>query len=338
MEMTAEEQQQVEEQVERLLSGQGSEVTVCDVGLEQSKPATLRKNVTYIVCAVIFNEKEEVLMVQEAKPDCYKQWYLPAGRVEVGESLEEAMKREVKEEAGFESEPVTLLLIQEQGPQWIRFIFLAKVTGGSLKSLSAADQESLQASWWDRHSELQLRGRDILRLIESGLKYRLSPCHPVTLPLDLSCRHVVQRLMLVFVGAEEHIWVLLIRAPEPHLPTAAAVRTHAVTWAANMVVQEAMQSAYYDHDVNTLGVLSLQHNGRQNGKTDGVCFNTLVALTPDHVQRDEDGRKVEWTPTGQPPRVEHPRYVWHEVQKQTLREKLLEKTRNSALVPIHSLY
>uniref|UniRef100_A0A3B4G3A8 Nudix hydrolase 18 n=1 Tax=Pundamilia nyererei TaxID=303518 RepID=A0A3B4G3A8_9CICH len=115
--------------VERLLSGQGSEVTVCDVGLEQSKPATLRKNVTYIVCAVIFNEKEEVLMVQEAKPDCYKQWYLPAGRVEVGESLEEAMKREVKEEAGFESEPVTLLLIQEQGPQWIRFIFLAKVTG-----------------------------------------------------------------------------------------------------------------------------------------------------------------------------------------------------------------
>uniref|UniRef100_I3IVV1 Nudix hydrolase domain-containing protein n=1 Tax=Oreochromis niloticus TaxID=8128 RepID=I3IVV1_ORENI len=305
-----------EEQVERLLSGQGSEVTVCDVGLEQSKPATLRKNVTYIVCAVIFNEKEEVLMVQEAKPDCYKQWYLPAGRVEVGESLEEAMKREVKEEAGFESEPVTLLLIQEQGPQWIRFIFLAKVTGGSLKSLSAADQESLQASWWDRQSELQLRGRDILRLIESGLKYRLSPGHPVTLPLDLSCRHVVQRLVLVFVGAEEHIWVLLIRGAK----------------------LTPMQSAYYDHDVNTLGVLSLQHNGRQHGKTDGVCFNTLVALTPDHVQRDEDGRKVEWTPTGQPPRVEHPCYVWHEVQKQTLREKLLEKTRNAALVPIHSLY
>uniref|UniRef100_A0A3Q4GPF6 Nudix (nucleoside diphosphate linked moiety X)-type motif 18 n=1 Tax=Neolamprologus brichardi TaxID=32507 RepID=A0A3Q4GPF6_NEOBR len=242
-------------------------------------------------------------MVQEAKPDCYKQWYLPAGRVEVGESLEEAMKREVKEEAGFESEPVTLLLIQEQGPQWIRFIFLAKVTGGSLKSLSAADQESLQASWWDRQSELQLRGRDILRLIESGL----NPCHPVTLPLDLSCRHVVQRLVLVFVGAEEHIWVLLIRGTKLRQKTSPLYSL----------------SAYYDHDVNTLGVLSLQHNGRQNGKTDGVCFNTLV---------------VEWTPTGQPPRVEHPRYVWHEVQKQTLREKLLEKTRNAALVPVHSLY
>lgn len=58
MEVTeAEQRRQVEEQVENLLSGQGLEVSGCDVGLEQSKPATLRKNVTYIVCAVIFNDK-----------------------------------------------------------------------------------------------------------------------------------------------------------------------------------------------------------------------------------------------------------------------------------------
>lgn len=124
MEVTeAGQRQQVEEQVEKLLAGQGLEVSGCDVALDQSKPATLRKNVTYIVCAVVFNDKvwipawsrhacvllrtprpllrcvrvsqEEVLMVQEAKPDCYKQWYLPAGRVEVGENLQEALKREV---------------------------------------------------------------------------------------------------------------------------------------------------------------------------------------------------------------------------------------------------
>lgn len=127
-------------------------------------------------------------------------------------------------------------------------------------------------------------------------------------------------------------------APVLHLPTAAAVKTHAVTWAANMVVQEAMPSSYYDHDVNTLGVFSLQHNGRQHGKTDGVCFNTLVALVPDYVQRNKDGEKVECTGTGQPPPVENPRYVWYEVQKQTLRETLLEKTKNTSILPIHSLY
>ncbi|XP_041855441.1 8-oxo-dGDP phosphatase NUDT18 [Melanotaenia boesemani] len=338
MELTAEERQQVEEQVERLLSGQGSEVTRCDIGLDQSKPAALRKNNTYIVCAIIFNDKEEVLMVQEAKPDCYKQWYLPAGRMEVGESLEEALKREVKEEAGFDCEPITLLLIQEQGPQWIRFIFLAKITGGSLKSPSAADQESLQAAWWDRQSTLPLRGRDILRLIDCGLKYHRDPWHPVTLPVDLSCRHVVQRLVLAFVGAGEQIWILLIRAPVPHIPTAAALRTHAVTWGANMVVQEALPSSYYNYDVNTLGVFSLQHNGRQHGKTDGVCFNTLVVLVPDLVQRDEDGLKVECPVPGQPPPVENSRYVWLEVQRPALREKLLEISRNTSLLPIHSLY
>ncbi|XP_023255230.1 8-oxo-dGDP phosphatase NUDT18-like, partial [Seriola lalandi dorsalis] len=126
----------------------------------------------------------------------------------------EALRREVKEEAGFDCEPITLLLIQEQGPQWIRFIFLAKVTGGSIKTVAAADQESLQASWWDRHSVLPLRGRDILRLIDCGLRYRQDPWHPVTLPVDLSCRHVVQTLVLVFTNAEDQIWILLIKGNE----------------------------------------------------------------------------------------------------------------------------
>lgn len=105
-----------------------------------------------------------------------------------------------------------------------------------------------------------------------------------------------------------------------------------------MVVQEAIPSSYYDHDVNTLGVLSLQHNGRQHGRTDGVCFNTLVALVPDRARRNEDGEKVVPVPAGRPPPVENPRYVWCEVQKQPLREALLEKSRNTSILPIHSLY
>lgn len=58
MDVTETEQRRhVEEQVEMLLAGQGLEVSGCDVALDQSKPATLRKNVTYIVCAVVFNDK-----------------------------------------------------------------------------------------------------------------------------------------------------------------------------------------------------------------------------------------------------------------------------------------
>lgn len=111
-----------------------------------------------------------------------------------------------------------------------------------------------------------------------------------------------------------------------------------MTWAANMVVQEAVPSSYYEHDVSTLGVLSLQHNGRQHGKTDGVCLNTLVALAPDRPQRDEDGLEVEPPAATAPPPVENPRYVWMQVQEPALREKLLRETQNPSLFPIQSLY
>lgn len=105
-----------------------------------------------------------------------------------------------------------------------------------------------------------------------------------------------------------------------------------------MVVQEALPSSYYDHDVNTLGVISLQHNGRQHGKTDGVCLNTLVALVPDRAQRDEDGLQVEWPAAVTPPPVENTRYVWMEVQEPALKERLLQETQNPSLFPIQSLY
>lgn len=47
----------------------------------------LHNGVSYIVVTVLINDKNEVLMMQEAKSSCAGTWYLPAGRVEVGENL-----------------------------------------------------------------------------------------------------------------------------------------------------------------------------------------------------------------------------------------------------------
>lgn len=60
---------------------------------------------------------------------CRGLWYLPAGLMEDGETIEEALKREVKEEAGIYCQPITLLQIQEKGPNWVHFTFLAEKTG-----------------------------------------------------------------------------------------------------------------------------------------------------------------------------------------------------------------
>ena len=47
-----------------------------------------KKSVTYIVSAVAFNEKGEVLMMQEAKEALVDRWYLPTGKVEPNETLQ----------------------------------------------------------------------------------------------------------------------------------------------------------------------------------------------------------------------------------------------------------
>lgn len=52
---------------------------------------------------------------QEAKSSCAGQWYLPAGRMEPGEDIVEAVKREVLEETGIHFEPSTLLLVESAG-------------------------------------------------------------------------------------------------------------------------------------------------------------------------------------------------------------------------------
>ncbi|XP_015258170.1 PREDICTED: 8-oxo-dGDP phosphatase NUDT18 isoform X2 [Cyprinodon variegatus] len=323
MELTAKERQQVEQQVEQLLSGQGSEVSLCDVGLELSKPAVLRKNVTYIVCGVVFND--------QVRRGCEEGWACAAVR-RYGRAVAVPPPGGGADGAGGQAG-----LLQAVVP--------ASREGGGGGEPGGGAEAGGEGGGGLRLPANHLAADpgagtavDPLRLPRPDHRYHRNPWHPVTLPLDMSCRHVVQRILLVFVGADKQIWVLVVRAPAPHLPTAAALRTHAVTWASNMVVQEALPSSYYDHDVNTLGLISLQHNGRQHGKTDGVCLNTLVALVPDRAQRDEDGLQVEWPAAVTPPPVENTRYVWMEVQEPALKERLLQETQNPSLFPIQSLY
>jgi len=47
-----------------------------------------KKTVNYVVLAILINDNDEVLMMQEAKSSCAGQWYLPAGGVEPNENLE----------------------------------------------------------------------------------------------------------------------------------------------------------------------------------------------------------------------------------------------------------
>ncbi|XP_023694378.1 8-oxo-dGDP phosphatase NUDT18 [Paramormyrops kingsleyae] len=316
-----------EDTVEKILNGEGLEVKEFDSSPEEVHAVVLRKTVCYIVCAIIFNAKDEVLMVQEAKPECYKRWYLPAGRMEKAESIIEAMVREVKEESGLECQPITLLLIEEQGSQWIRFTFLAEATGGSLKTEAEADAESIQAQWWDRETPLQLRTNDILCLIDAGLKYREKPRFTPMLPIDLPCHVICQRLLLVFRDPDGELWILLSHKEDPRVPVAVCGRKYSLTWVVRRLARECMPSSP-GLNLKPWGILGVQHNGRMPGKTDGICFNMLAS-----VEQSADGGQ-----SSHPPLLENPRFLWHKVVSPNIKEKINQRLTSRSVLPMYSLY
>jgi 8-oxo-dGTP diphosphatase len=97
-------------------------------------------------------ERDRVLLVKRAKAPLKGQWSLPGGSVEVGETLEQAIAREVLEETG---------LIVEVGPivevldrigrdpdgrvehHYVLVDFICRPSGGALRSASDADD----AAW-----------------------------------------------------------------------------------------------------------------------------------------------------------------------------------------------
>jgi ADP-ribose pyrophosphatase YjhB (NUDIX family) len=52
-----------------------------------------------------------VLLVRRAKPPLLGRWTIPGGTVELGETLHEALVREMEEETGLEVEPVEVLTV-----------------------------------------------------------------------------------------------------------------------------------------------------------------------------------------------------------------------------------
>jgi len=81
--------------------------------------------------AVLLNEKNEVGLMHARKPDFY---VLPGGGIEEGESVIEALKREVKEEVGADCEVtgelgVVMCYEEEAKNINVSYTFIAKLSG-----------------------------------------------------------------------------------------------------------------------------------------------------------------------------------------------------------------
>jgi len=63
------------------------------------------------VGALIVNSKGQILLAKSHK--WKNRFTIPGGKIEIGETIEEALKREIKEEVGLEIKPIKFLLMQE---------------------------------------------------------------------------------------------------------------------------------------------------------------------------------------------------------------------------------
>lgn len=90
--------------------------------------------------AAIFNDKGKVLLAlrgKKAKNEAGK-WEIPGGAVEFGETIEHALKREVKEELDIEIELGEMLqlcdhIIPEENQHWVAPTYLCKIIKGTPK-------------------------------------------------------------------------------------------------------------------------------------------------------------------------------------------------------------
>jgi len=103
------------------------------------------------VGAVVFNE-DKVLLVLRGKPPAEKQWSIPGGCVELGETLQEAAEREITEETGIviqAKKPIyTFDVIERDKDGKIRFHYVivdlaADYVSGELK----AGDDAVDVSW-----------------------------------------------------------------------------------------------------------------------------------------------------------------------------------------------
>jgi 8-oxo-dGTP diphosphatase len=83
-------------------------------------------------CAYVENAAGEILLVRTS--DRPHTWEMPGGQLEAGESLTDAVRREVEEETGMRVVPTTLVGVYENVKLGVMVaVFRARLVGGELR-------------------------------------------------------------------------------------------------------------------------------------------------------------------------------------------------------------
>lgn len=128
----------------------------------------------FIKSAILIKKEDRFLLVQENGKHAHGLWNWPQGKVEYGETIEQAAVRETKEETGLNIKiirPIGILKDTFSDTKELH-IFLGKIDSGLIH---VPKEEILQAQWFTYQQIESMKdvlvGNWILKVIQDALKY-----------------------------------------------------------------------------------------------------------------------------------------------------------------------
>jgi 8-oxo-dGTP diphosphatase len=121
-----------------------------------TRPKFKKDHIVTSVVAVIITGTEEVLLTKRSVPPFLGEWVMPGGRIDLGEPIAAALKREVMEEVGLEVEVEDLIDVFEHvtpGADNCHFIILYYLCR-PLHADVVHNPHEVEETAWVRRSEL----------------------------------------------------------------------------------------------------------------------------------------------------------------------------------------
>lgn len=135
-----------------------------------------------IVVGACIKKDGKILMVQEALKKAYKMWNFPMGDLDDGETIFEGVKREVKEETGYDVELTSVLSIQNYtNTEHIKITFNANIISGEL----SFDKNEILNVKWIPIEELENMSNQELRAYNSSIDIIKSAKQDIAYPLEI---------------------------------------------------------------------------------------------------------------------------------------------------------
>lgn len=99
--------------------------------------------------AIVFDEQERLLLVKRANPPAQGKWSLPGGRLESGETSEDGVVREVREETGLDVKVVREVgTIQRDAPSGDTYVIRDFLCALTVSATPVADDDASDAGFF----------------------------------------------------------------------------------------------------------------------------------------------------------------------------------------------